>query len=368
MTAVHLIVGLASVLAVTTIALSVLRSVVLPRGVPTRLARIAILGVRAGLRGWLRLTRRAVDYETRDRVLALQAPLGVFAQLVLWTTLLIMAFSALFWAVSGGTVSDASIAHAIELGGSSAFSEGTEAPHGLVSHLVGFAAAGVGLILLALVVTYLPTLYSAFSRREASIAKLAVRTGNPTTGVGLLVSTWELHRFDQFEEVWDSWEDWFLELGESHTTFPQLSFFRSPRPEEHWVLAAEAILDGTSLVQTICDINDTSRAELCQRAGNRALTVIAQFLGIPDDVTGQKPRTSLPREKFDEAYRDLAARGVPMRDDRAAAWKAFVACRAEYEPLLAVLGAITDAPRSPWSSWSYDTPRHNPPIFRIHPA
>ncbi len=48
--------------------------------------------------------------------------------------------------------------------------------------------------------------------------------------------------------MWDVWEDWFLELGESHTTFPALTFFRSPRPEDHWVLAAEAILDGTSLV------------------------------------------------------------------------------------------------------------------------
>jgi hypothetical protein len=53
-----------------------------------------------------------------------------------------------------------------------------------------------------------------------------------------------------------------------------------------------------------------------------------------------------------------------MIDDRVAAWDAFRAVRARYEPLLAVLGAMTDAPRSDWSSWSEDTPRHVPPLLR----
>ncbi|HWD73626.1 MAG TPA: hypothetical protein VG371_00720 [Solirubrobacteraceae bacterium] len=83
--------------------------------------------------------------------------------------------------------------------------------------------------------------------------------------------------------MWDSWENWFIELGESHTTFPQLGFFRSPHPRNHWVLAAEAVLDGAAL-----------------------------------------------------------------------------------KPLIAVLGRMTDAPRSEWSSWSDDVPRHSPPLIRIH--
>ncbi|HWD73627.1 MAG TPA: hypothetical protein VG371_00725 [Solirubrobacteraceae bacterium] len=44
----------------------------------------------------------------------------------------------------------------------------------------------MGLTLLALVITYLPSLYGAFSRREALIAKLVVRAGSPPSGISLL--------------------------------------------------------------------------------------------------------------------------------------------------------------------------------------
>ena len=53
-----------------------------------------------------------------------------------------------------------------------------------------------------------------------------------------------------------------------------------------------------------------------------------------------------------------------MRDDREAAWREFRQIRARYEPLIAVLGRMTDAPRSDWSSWSESTPRHSPPLLR----
>ena len=117
---------------------------------------------------------------------------------------------------------------------------GFDSPGGLSRQLAAFAAAGVGVTVVALVIAYLPTLYGAFSRREALITKLTVRAGAPPSGPTLLSSSWELGRFEQLEEVWDGWEDWFIEVGESQTTFPQLSFLRSPRSHNHWVLASEA--------------------------------------------------------------------------------------------------------------------------------
>jgi hypothetical protein len=72
----------------------------------------------------------------------------------------------------------------------------------------------------------------------------------------------------------------------------------------------------------------------------------------------------LSREKFDAAFRELAAHGVPMRTDPDKAWSDFRHIRARYEPLLAVIGRMTDAPRSDWSPWSDTTPRHRPPLFR----
>ena len=358
----RIVIGIASVSAASGVLLSVLRSVVLPRGVPTRLTRITFLAIRGVLTLRLRVTR-ATDYATRDRVFALQAPIGVFGQLLVWASLLFVCFAGLFWALDSGT----SVVQAFELAGSSMLTLGTDAPHGLVRQFVGFAAAGVGLTLLALVITYVPSLYDAFSRREALIAKLVVITGARPTGPRLLARSWELHRLVALHEMWDQWEDWFVELGESHTSIPQLGFFRSTHPENHWVLATEAILDAAALIQSACDVEREFRSELCVEAGVQALDAIARFLGIPLPASAaEDPGITLPRETFDTGCRELAELGLPMRDDGDAAWAAFRRVRARYEPLLAVLGVVTFAPRSDWSSWSEDSPRHSPPLLRIH--
>ncbi len=363
MIAVRVVVGVLAVVGIAAVLASMLRTVVLPRGVPARLARIAFLAVYWLLRFRLRLTGRS-DYATRDRIFAVEAPLGLFAQLTTWAVLIWLLFAAVFWSLTTDTVDGSAIARALELSGSTMLTLGFDSPGALSRQLAAFATAGVGLTLLALVITYLPTVYGAFSRREELITKLAVRVGVPPSGPALLSSSWELGRFDQLEEVWDNWEDWFIEVGESHTTFPQLSFFRSPHSGNHWVLASEAVLDGAALVTTACDVPRQSRAELCLRAGIHALISIADFLGIPHRPPEPGAEIMLSKEKFDAAFSHLENIGVPMTDDRGSAWVAFRAVRARYEPLLAVLGRMTDAPQSSWSPWTEDTPRHTPPLLR----
>jgi hypothetical protein len=363
MIVVRVIVGVLAIVGIAAVLASMLNTVVVPRAVPTRLARVAFIAVHWLLRLRLRLTGRS-DYATRDRVFAVQAPLGVFAQLTTWGLLLWLLFALLFWSLIASTVSGRAVSHALELSGSSMLTLGFDSPAGLSRQLAAFAAAAIGLSLLALVIAYLPTLYGAFSRREELITKLTVRTGSPPSGPVLLSNTWELGRFAQLEEVWDLWENWFIEVGESHTSFPQLTFFRSPRPNNHWVLASETVLDGAALLITACEGPRQSRGELCVRAGIHALISIADFLGIPHRPPEPGAQISLSEEKFQTAFSQLQSIGVPMRDDRDAAWVAFRGMRARYEPLLSVIGRMTDAPRSDWSSWSDDTPRHTPPLLR----
>ncbi|HTU94531.1 MAG TPA: hypothetical protein VMF14_01750 [Solirubrobacteraceae bacterium] len=363
MTAVRILAGVLAVVGVGAVLGSVLRTVVLPRAVPARLARIAFLSVRGMLRLRLRLTGRS-DYETRDRVFSLQAPFGVFAQLLVWASLIWILFGVVFWALSASVVDGRTVTRALEQSGSAMLTLGFDAPRGLARQLTSFAAAGVGLTLLALVIAYIPTLYAAFSRREALITKLVVRTGSPLTGAALLSSSWRLGRFDQLEEVWDAWEDWFIDVGESHTTFPQLAFFRSPHPHNHWVSASEAVLDGAALFIAACDVPRQSRSELCLHAGVHALSSIADFLGIPHHPPEPDAEISLREELFGQAVAELRDLGIPMRADDARSWSDFQASRAQYEPILAVLGRLMDAPRNEWSSWSDTAPRHKPPLLR----
>jgi len=360
--ALRIAVGLLALVGILLVLGSVVRTVVVPRAVTARLARVAFLGVHRLLIFRLWLTGSS-DYATRDRVFSLQAPLGIFAQLFTWAVSLFLCFAALFWALLPSHVNGPSISRAVELSGSSMLTLGYESPHGLVRQLAGFAAAGIGLTLLALVITYLPTLYAAFARREAVITKLSVRTGAPPSGPKLLAESWKLGRFDQLEEVWDVWEDWFIEVGEAQTTFPQLGWFRSPRAHNHWVLAAESVLDGAALFITACAVPRQSRSELCLNAGVHALNSIADFGGIPHHPPEPDAEILLSREQFDAALDGLAELGVPLRGDRDEVWGAFRMTRARYESVVAVLGRMTDAPRGEWSSWSETSPRHMPPLF-----
>jgi hypothetical protein len=366
MTAVRIVVGVGALLGVAVVLGSVLRTLVVPRGPPARVPRVAFLAVHWLLRGRLRVTGRS-DYATRDRVFASQGPLGLFAQLFMWAVLIFLLFAALFWSLTASRIDGASISRGLELSGSSMLTLGFDSPNGLTRQLTAFAAAGVGVTLLALVITYLPTLYGAFSRREALITKLTVRVGAPPSGPALLSASWKLGRFDQLEEVWNGWEDWFIDVGETHTSFPQLPFFRSPRPNNHWVLAAEAALDGCALFMTCCDSPQKSRSALCLHAGVHSLIAIADFLGVPHAPPEPDAQIILPKDRFERAFDELHSIGVPMVEDRAAAWPAFRAMRARYEPLLAVLGRMTDAPQSDWSSWSDTTPRHTPPLLHPRP-
>ena len=111
---------------VTGVLLSVLRSVVLPRAVPARLARLTFLIVRFGL---LARLRGRTDYLTRDRVLALQAPLGLFAQLLVWALLTYVGFAALLGLV-GDTAGGDPLARTLELSGSSMLTLGFDLPTG----------------------------------------------------------------------------------------------------------------------------------------------------------------------------------------------------------------------------------------------
>jgi hypothetical protein len=364
-TVLRIFVGLLGAAGVGAVLASIIRTVVLPRGVPARLARLVFLTVRQVLTLRLRIGRKQ-DYRTRDRVFSLQAPLGLFAQLFTWGVLILLCFSAIFWALAAPPLSISQVPHAVELAGSSLFTLGFDTPSGLVRQIVAFAAAGVGLTLFALVITYLPSLYGAFARREALIAKLAVRTGSPPDGPGLLIKSWELARFGQLDLFWNDWEDWFVDLGESHTSFPQLGFFRSPHPLNHWVLSAEAVLDGAALLRTACDVGAEYRSELCLDAGVSALVAIADFLGIPHQPPEPQAEITLPEPVFQAGCDRLAEAGVPLAADRGQAWREFRRLRGRYEPLVAVLGGMTDAPRSEWSSWSDDAPRHSPPLLRIH--
>ncbi len=321
---------------------SAVRTVVLPRGVPARLGTAVFVVVSRLFR--LRLGRSAT-YERRDAVMAGLAPTGLLALVGVWLTITLLGYTAMFWALGAHPVR-AAVTDSV----SSLTTLGFSQPRDLPAVVLAFTEAGVGLTLLAMLITYLPSLYSAFSRREAAVALLEVRADSPPFGASMLERYARIGWMGGLSAIWAQWETWFVEVEESHTSFSSLVFFRSPQPDHSWITAAGAVLDAAALSASTLRDHDPD-ANLCLRAGYVALRRIADFFAVPYDHD-PKPDDpiSVAREEYDEVYDRLAAAGIALHADRDQAWRDFVGWRVNYDVVLVTLCALVMAPYAPWSS------------------
>ena len=329
---------------------SAVRTVVLPRGVPAKLGRAVFDTMRQAYE--LRM-RRARSYADRDAVMASYGPVSLLALLQVWLVVSWLGFALIFLALGLG------LEQALRESGSSLLTLGFDRPQSMASALVAFVEAVVGLTLLALLITYLPSLYNSFSRRESRVTKLEVRAGSPPTGTELLWRIYTLGRADLLQQTWLEWEDFFVDIEETHTSFPALAYFRSPQPAHHWVTASGAVLDAAALQASAVQGERDVDAELALRAGSLALRRINEFFGLPypADPAPDDP-ISIRREEFDDALVRLQQGGVPLRADREQAWRDFAGWRVNYDAVLLNLATLTMAPYAPWSSDRSSTFKH----------
>ncbi|MCU1426652.1 MAG: hypothetical protein JWL83_652 [Actinomycetia bacterium] len=320
-----------------------LRSFILPRGVPVSLSRLIVRMVRIVFD---LIARPARDYEARDRVMALYGPVALLALPAVFMIFIFVGFACFFQGFDGTGWGDAFITS-----GSSLFTLGFLRPPHYALNFLAFLESGLGLTLLALLISYLPTIYSAFSRREIAVTGLAVRAGTPPTAWDLLERAHRARFLDQLDQTWEVWELWFQELSETHTSLSILAFFRSPNPNRSWVTASGAVLDAAALRYALVDIPWTPAPGLCIRSGYLALREIADFYGIEYDPDPPPDAPiSITRDEFEQVYQRLAAAGVPVRTDRDRSWKEFTGWRVNYDRVLTALAGLVMAPYAPWSS------------------
>jgi hypothetical protein len=289
--------------------------------------------------------RRSWDYERRDYVMAFYAPVSLLTLLLVWMALVTVGYTLMYWGLDGGLVTS------FELSGSSVFTLGFFRGAHLPATVLSYTEAAIGLILLAMLITYLPSIYNAFSRREAAVAALEVRAGSPPSATEMLWRYWVIGRWNQIGEVWSRWEDWFVDIEETHTSFPALVFFRSPQPDHSWVTAGGAVLDAAGLYSAAIEGPHDAQADITIRAGYLALRRIADFFGIPYDPDPRPDDpVSITRSEFDEAYQRLADAGLPVKPDTDQAWRDFAGWRVNYDAVLLTLAGLTMAPYAPWSA------------------
>jgi hypothetical protein len=288
---------------------------------------------------------RVQTYEDRDRAMALYAPVSLLALPPVWLALIGCGFTAMFWATGLPP------GEAAKVSGSSLLTLGFATVETPLQSGLAFIEAGLGLVMVAVLISYLPTIYSAFARREAAVTLLEVRAGTPPSPVELFLRYDRIHNLSELGKLWSSWEGWFADIEESHTSLAALTFFRSPQPNRSWVTAGGTILDAAALANAVLDVPHDPQADLCIRAGYIALRRIGDFFGIAYPETPQPgDPISITRAEFEAVCDQLAAGGVPLKADREAAWHAYAGWRVNYDTVLIALAALTLAPYAPWIS------------------
>jgi hypothetical protein len=324
-----------------------IRTFLLPRVANVTFSRLSsrLVGL---LFNWL--ARSSKEYLTRDRILSMYAPIVLLMYQASWLGMSLVAFALLF--IAGGL---STFAHAFSLSGSSLFTLGVTAAHGGTLSPLEFVEAAVGLTLLALLIAFIPTLYQAFQRREYSVSRLSVRAGIPATPWGVLEIAQSVESYERLDELWREWEQWFIDVGETHTTLIILNFYRSPNPKQTWIGSAATVLDAAAIFQAAVDVKPSPTAGLCIRSGWLTLRRLADYFKLPYPVDLTQPiEIAITREEFDIVLARLERTGVPLVNDRDAAWRDFVGWRVNYDAIIEAMYTRFTCPRIAWHKAAAD--------------
>jgi hypothetical protein len=316
--------------------------------------------------GFQFLTAPVRNYHRRDRILAAEAATLLVCQLLAWLSVAYVGFGLLLWPfVSGG------VTLSFDTAGPAFWFIGDSPVHGAGERAIQYAAALIGLVTVTLQIAYLPTLYSAFNRRETDVALLNARAGVPSWGPELLARTHYAlgsgtSTIDTLPDLYDQWERWAADIAESHTTYLPLVRFRSPRPLSSWVTALLAVLDSAAMYLALSpESAPTVAARLCLRGGFQCFNEVARAMGLPvPDMPDPSQGISLTYQEFLEGIATLEKVNFPIERKPADAWPDFLGWRVNYEQAAYQVARAVDAVPALWSG-----PRRHPqkPIPPIRP-
>lgn len=325
-------------------AVNVIRVLIVPRAA----SGVATLPMR-GVRGCFRRTARmAKRYATKDRILALSEPVALVILLVTWLAVAVLGFTLVLWGI--GATKHVDFTRAFSEAGSSVFTLGFVHGTHRTSQIVDFFAAGTGMVLVALQIAYLPTIYGAYNRRETFVTLLESRAGAPAWGPEILVRHQLVGLVGNLAVLFSDWERWGADVAESHTSYPSLLYLRSPRAQNSWVVSLVAVMDAAAIALAVDPDGAPIEARMCLRMGFTCLRDIASVLRISFDPDPDPDSPiALDRAEFATAFERLREIGYPTVRTVDDAWKHFRGWRVNYEQVAYALASALDAPPARWS-------------------
>jgi hypothetical protein len=352
----HIVLLVLGALVVFAVLGSALKTVVLPQHGNPRLSQFVFALVYRIL-----VHRRRNDPATRS-LRGLYAPVALVSLPLAWMISMMLAFTLIFWGSR-----DLSWSRAFEISVSSLTTMGFAEPNGSGRILVAFVEATIGLGLVALLISYLPTIYSAYNAREKGTNRLRPVAGSPPSPQEFLQNMQRLGSLES-PDIWTGAADWMLDLEQTHTAFPILSYFPGSDTEQSWVGTMGAVLDASALVVAVSELDmrevfaDAQKGPLTVLVYGLPLIVrIARAVYIPlpppqrlPDLLARSdqpaPAVSISRDEYDTALAALSGLLVitPGREEEA--WRRFAWIRSAYDPALRALAGVTLASPAPWTT------------------
>jgi hypothetical protein len=369
----RLLAGILGLILVAIVLWEAFETIILPRRV-TRVLRLTRLMYYVTWRPWAAVALAIRNKRRREKLLSFFGPMSLIILLTIWAVAVLVGFAAIHWAAGTNLGSSELTGFWADMyfSGSTFFTLGLGdlTPTTNFERAITVAQAGVGIGFFAMVISYLPVLYQAFSRREVNISMLDARAGTPPTAGELLRRHHEANDLESLNLLLKDWEKWSADLLESHLSYPVLCYFRSQHDNQSWLSALSTILDTCALVMVGVDGIPKWQAQLTFKMTRHAIVDLTQvFNTSPLTSDGRR----LSTEQLAQLRSVLGQAGLALSSE-AGDEQTLAELREMYEPYLEVLSEYLLMPIPGWlpktrvvdnwqtSAWEVTAPAREEPF------
>jgi hypothetical protein len=321
------------------------QAVVLPRPSVYRVPLLSQLLVRLFWKPWRWMGSLRKRTDKREHFLGTFGPAALLMLLGFWSLSVMFGYALIF-----DGLHDQIEPHPSGFWTSLYYSAGTLLPlsygdilpAGGAARLATVAESATGVILIALVISLLFSLYQSFQSREELVVTLDALAGAPPSGVQLLETAAADRMPQRLEATFDEWRNWAASVLESHLAYPILFYFRSSHDNEAWINSFGAVMDAATLVLTVTDHDSMGAARLMSKIGNHLVEDAVWYFRI-----SASQEVGVERKDFLEAWSRLREAGYGCREPEAA-WEEFSNLRRRYAPPLIHMARWFAIVPAPW--------------------
>lgn len=344
---------LTTIAGVAVIALITADAVQVTLGIRPAARRLApsIVAYRAGSKALRRIASRA-DEERSERILGWFAPVSILLLLAFWFVGHSLGFGLIWTSLPGAFPEPLSFFEAFYFSGVTylTIGFGDVAPVSDWARALAVVEGLIGVVMVALVLGFLGTLYSGYLQRERRLVTLDLPGVDRITPIELVAHVGGGSGGDErLRRFFEGWSEWAADIVTWHTTYPLLALFRSQHPGQSWITALGLVTD-SAVITLIARDGDHAEADQMYRMGIRAILLHRERADVDDSPT-------ITREMWQQGYDLATSLGLDL-DDPDAAYEEMTRLRSVYVGTLEAMIDALAAPRGFWSRSSDAVPRY----------